>query len=256
MNTLKANAPAMREADFRKILDALFVKKPNGTVLTAVTRYMALDIDFDAAKGHQLGIVPETDVSSTPDGVPFCTFVVTNAGGHLVKNGFIYWDEESYALRARISSAPYKAIVKDGDVNGRNIDAMAAAMRYFVKADYPGLFPNEWKDCEAPIYVRRGMLRTLSENGYAPSDANVAIYYAETMRLLNKKSKGVSPFQVNAMAFEDACLFYDNDYGEAQSDAFDGIEDELETSDDRLPGVCFEIDYFADPTSNWAPEAA
>ena len=251
MNALKARAPSMREKDFRKIIETLFVKKPDGTVMAAVTRDMALDIDFDQDQGHRLKIVPDADVSSTPDGVPFCTFVVTDPDDHLIGSGFIYWEEASYSLRARIANAPYKTIVKDGDADGRNIGAMAAAMRYPGKSDPPECFQDEWKEDEIPVYVRRSILRTLSENGYAPSDTNVRLCYAETMRLLDRTPEKISPFTVNWQAFEDACLSVETDYGNALSDAFDRIEAKLETGEPGVGCDVFGTNSFADPSAEW-----
>lgn len=252
----KAYSPAMSEADFRRIVNTLRIATPdapNGGII-AVTPDIRNDCAPHLDHQNELYIVPSTDVSSTPEGVPFCTFVIqtpTPGPGEiqsLVASGFLFWDDDLYTLRACLSHNPNADLGKaDADVN---IDAYVSAMGYCVKSAYPNLFMDEWPNGSAPIYVRRHIKLSLSENGYDLSDDNIKLYWNEIQKRF--ASTNTPNFVINYLAFEDHILFSSNRYSEIESEAFDAIENKLAPSEsDSLTGDYFERAVFASNTANW-----
>ena len=214
MPNTKAYAPPMGQADFRRIVETLFVRRPDGTDMVAVTPDIAFDADpyLDGLNSKNvLKINPDTDISGTPDGVPFCKFTALSPNGHLVTDGILYWDNETYRLRACVTDNPYAAVERRNKPHDLGIDACVAASRCCVRAAYPNCFPDAYPEDGIPIYVRRQIMVELSDNGYSWNERNVRLIWDGIRKNLDAKIKDIPLAAIDWMDFEYACLCDEND---------------------------------------------
>ena len=246
----KIQAAAMSKRNFRKIVEALLVERPGGTTATAITKEIR---DGIAPHDGAIRLDPETGISDTPEGVPFCKFVVKSDDGEPSAKGAIYWDERDYALKAVVTDAP-EGILEKGtchEIDGRGADARAAATRYYVKSLYPDAFPDEWPDGQVPIYVYRDIIKALCGSCHRASHANVGRLWAGIRKYLEMNTDIRSNLVINWLAFESGNLCRRNVYDEARTDALWKLRFMLTPGGNRLSDKYFTYEYFADPETRW-----
>ena len=242
-------SPRMSAGDFRKLLDAMKATDPaTGTQVTVITDDIRNDL-YPHSNGNDITI-HDWNVLTTPDGIPYCTGSVDSPNGDHVADFILFWNEDEYIMDVTKTLDPARAFIALPDVI-KNIAPREAAVRAYTAYMRPDCFPKEnAPGAPMPLYAARAIENTLGENGYARTGANKKILYDGTKAHMRP---GLEPTQINWLAFQDAMLMNDEQFGDAMGRAFTECEDanKLDRRSDDVTGDCFDRDFFADPGSPW-----